>query len=544
MSPLSRRAASSWSTTTARAACTSSAGTSARVGKLEPAPTTSAPGLTQADSNTGVALFVIVTTTSAPRTAASGDSAATPPTSAANRWRRSDVRLNTRSSAMSSASWSAATWVRACQPAPITATVLGPGGASLRTATPVAAPVRNAPSRSASISAIGSPPRSYSTTRKRALPPPTVYDFRPDTPPAGQLANITFNTPPGGKTRRRGWFCASPLPRSVMAASTAPITVPTSPRRPTSASRSRSAMAERIAGMHGMERTALQIGLIGIGTVGAEVADRLLNRRGTLRRRAGVDLLLKRVLVRDTDRQRGIEVPAGLLTMDASALLDDPDVDVVVEVAGGDEPARTFLERAIRSGKHVVTANKVVMARHGPELLELAGEMNVDVYFEAAVGGGIPLISTFKVDLLANDIQRILAVINGTTNYVLGRMANEGLTLPEAVAEAQAAGYAEADPTEDVGGFDAAYKLAIMASLGFGARVHPGQVYRGGIEGIEPVDFKYSRELGYEVKLLAYAARAEGGRAEARVHPVLVPHGHPLAAVDGPANAVYIEGDL
>jgi len=293
-----------------------------------------------------------------------------------------------------------------------------------------------------------------------------------------------------------------------------------------------------------MQKAALHIGLIGMGTVGTEVADRLLNRRGTLRRRAGVDLLLKRALVRDPDRERGIAVPAGLLTADASVLLDDPDIDVVVEVAGGDEPARTFLERAIRGGKHVVTANKVVMARHGPELLELAGEMNVDVYFEAAVGGGIPLISTFKVDLLANDIQRIMAVINGTTNYVLGRMANQGLTLPEAVLEAQVAGYAEADPTEDVGGFDAAYKLAIMASIGFGARVHPDQVYREGIEGIEPVDFRYARELGYEVKLLAYAARDGDGPLEARVHPVLVPHGHPLAAVEGPANAVYIEGDL
>src|SRR5215469_13595429 len=293
-----------------------------------------------------------------------------------------------------------------------------------------------------------------------------------------------------------------------------------------------------------MQKAALHIGLIGMGTVGTEVANRLLNRRGTLRRRAGVDLLLKRALVRDPGRERGIAVPAGLLTADASVLLDDPDIDVVVEVAGGDEPARTFLERAIRGGKHVVTANKVVMARHGPELLELAGEMNVDVYFEAAVGGGIPLISTFKVDLLANDIQRIMAVINGTTNYVLGRMANQGLTLPEAVSEAQVAGYAEADPTEDVGGFDAAYKLAIMASIGFGARVHPDQVYREGIEGIEPVDFRYARELGYEVKLLAYAARDGDGPLEARVHPVLVPHGHPLAAVEGPANAVYIEGDL
>jgi homoserine dehydrogenase len=293
-----------------------------------------------------------------------------------------------------------------------------------------------------------------------------------------------------------------------------------------------------------MQKAALHIGLIGLGTVGGQVAGRLLNRRDTLRRRAGVDLVLDRVLVRDPARPRAVGVPGGLLTADPSAVLDDPAIDVVVEVAGGDELVRGYLERALRNRKHVVTANKLVMARHGTELLELAGEMNVDVYFEAAVGGGIPLISTFKVDLLANDIQRIMAVINGTTNYVLGRMANQGLALAEAVREAQAAGYAEADPTDDVGGFDAAYKLAIMASVGFGARVHPDQVYREGIEGIEPVDFRYARELGYEVKLLAYAARDGDGLVEARVHPALVPHGHPLAAVEGAANAVYIEGDL
>jgi homoserine dehydrogenase len=293
-----------------------------------------------------------------------------------------------------------------------------------------------------------------------------------------------------------------------------------------------------------MQKAALHIGLIGLGTVGSQVADRLLNRRQTLRRRAGVDLVLERVLVRDTSRQRAVEVPPGLLTTDPAAVLDDPGIDVVVEVAGGEQPARDYLERAIRGRKHVVTANKLVMAKHGPELLELAGEMNVDVYFEAAVGGGIPLISTFKVDLVANDIQRIMAVINGTTNYVLGRMASQGSTLAGAVAEAQAAGYAEADPTDDVAGYDAAYKLAIMASIGFGARVRPDQVYREGIEGIEPVDFRYARELGYEVKLLAYAAREGDGPVEARVHPVLVPHGHPLAAVEGAANAVYIEGDL
>jgi homoserine dehydrogenase len=288
----------------------------------------------------------------------------------------------------------------------------------------------------------------------------------------------------------------------------------------------------------------LRIGLIGLGTVGSQVAGRLLDRHHVLRRRAGVDLLLHRVLVRDLSRPRSIAVPPGLMTTDPSAVLDDPEVDVVVEVAGGEEPARSFLERALRNRKHVVTANKVVMAKHGPELLELAGELNLDVYFEAAVGGGIPLISTFKVDLLANEIQRIMAVINGTTNYVLGRMASGGLSFDQAVAEAQAAGYAEADPTDDVAGFDACYKLAIMASIGFGARVHPDRVYREGIQGVEPVDFRYAREMGYEVKLLAYAARADAGRVEARVHPVLVPIGHPLAGVEGAANAVYIEGDL
>lgn len=290
----------------------------------------------------------------------------------------------------------------------------------------------------------------------------------------------------------------------------------------------------------------MRVGLIGLGTVGGQVADRLLNHAEPLRRRSsGVELILHRVLVRDLQKKRGVQVPSEMLTDDPARVLDDPEIDVVVELAGGEEPARGYLERALRNRKHVVTANKLVLARHGPELLELAGEMNVDVYFEAAVGGGIPLISTFKVDLLANEIERILAVINGTTNFVLGRMANGGAELPEAVAEAQAAGFAEADPTQDLGGYDAAYKLAILASIGFGARVHPDLVYREGIEGVRAVDFRYARELGYELKLVAYAAREPGGhRVEARVHPALVPHGHPLASVEGAANAVYIEGDL
>ncbi len=286
----------------------------------------------------------------------------------------------------------------------------------------------------------------------------------------------------------------------------------------------------------------LRVGLIGAGTVGAEVADRLQVRPDVIRRRAGCDIVLHRVAVRDPDKPRP-RVPAHLLTTDAGSVVTDPEVDIVVELAGGEEPARTWLETALRNRKHVVTANKVVMARHGPELLELAAEMDVHLYFEAAVGGGIPLISTFRTDLAANQLHRVTAIINGTTNYMLGRMASEEAGFAEVLAEAQAAGYAEADPTEDVEGHDAASKLAIMASIAFGARVHPRDVYCEGITRVEPVDFRYARELGYAIKLLALTERTERG-IEARVHPTMVPLGHPLAQVDGVTNAVFIEGDL
>jgi homoserine dehydrogenase len=292
-----------------------------------------------------------------------------------------------------------------------------------------------------------------------------------------------------------------------------------------------------------MAQVPLNVGLIGLGTVGSQVAERMLTWRAQLARRAGVDLRLQRVLVRDLAKRRSVEIDPALMTTDPAQVLEDPGVDVVVEVAGGEEPMRGYLERAIRAGKHVVTANKVVMAKHGLELLDLAAERNVDVYFEAAVGGGIPLISTFRTDLQANRIERLSAVINGTTNYVLGRMAAGGLSLDEAVREAQAAGYAEADPTDDVGGFDATYKLAILASIAYEIKVRPEDIYREGIEGIEPVDFRYARELGYAIKLIAHTQR-HPGRIEARVHPAMVPLDHPLAQVEGANNAVFVEGDL
>ena len=292
-----------------------------------------------------------------------------------------------------------------------------------------------------------------------------------------------------------------------------------------------------------MAKAALNVGLIGLGTVGSRVAERMLTWQPQLARRAGVELCLRRVLVRDVEKPRTVEIPRDVLTADANALLDDPAIDVIVEVAGGDEPMHAYLARAIRSGKHVVTANKVVMANHGPELLSLAAERNVDVYFEAAVGGGIPLISAFRTDLQANRIERVSAVINGTTNFVLGRMAGVGLPLEYAVHEAQAAGYAEADPTDDIGGYDATYKLAILGSIAYEINVHPRDVYREGIEGIEPVDFRYARELGYAIKLIAHTQR-HPGRVEARVHPAMVPLEHPLAQVEGANNAVFVEGDL
>src|SRR4029077_10501146 len=292
-----------------------------------------------------------------------------------------------------------------------------------------------------------------------------------------------------------------------------------------------------------MSARPLNVGLIGLGTVGSQVAERMLSWGPQLSRGAGVELCRKRVLVRHKNKPRSIQIDPELLTVDPASVIDDPSVDVLIEVAGGDEPMRSYIEQAIQAGKHVITANKVVMAKHGPELLDLAAAKNVDVYFEAAVGGGIPLISAFRTDLQANRIERVSAVINGTTNYVLGRMASAGISMPDAVREAQEAGYAEADPSDDIGGFDATAKLAILASIAYEIKVRPDGIFREGIDGIEPVDFRYARELGYAIKLIAHTQR-HPGRVEARVHPAMIPLDHPLARVEGAVNAVFVEGDL
>jgi homoserine dehydrogenase len=287
----------------------------------------------------------------------------------------------------------------------------------------------------------------------------------------------------------------------------------------------------------------VRVGLLGLGTVGSQVAQRLECRRALITERTGVEVELARVLVRDLDKPRAHTPAPGLLTTDPGDVLDDPSIGVVIELMGGMEPARSHIERAIDSGKAVVTANKEVMAHHGPELLELAKRRGVDVYFEAAVGGGIPLISTFKIDLLANHISRIEAVINGTTNFIIDRMARDGTPFEEALAEAQRLGFAEADPTYDVEGWDAVFKLAIMSSIAFRGRVDPEEVHREGIRGLDPVDFRYAADMGYAIRLLAYA-RDHGEEVEVRVHPACIPRSHLLAAVHDAYNAVVIEGDL
>jgi homoserine dehydrogenase len=286
---------------------------------------------------------------------------------------------------------------------------------------------------------------------------------------------------------------------------------------------------------------AIQIGLLGLGTVGAGVAQALLSKADTIARRVGRPVVMRRALVRDPARPRPID--SALLTTDAAAVLDDPAIDIVVEVMGGEEPARTHMLAAIDRGKHVVTANKEVMAKHGPAVLARAAAAGLDVAFEASVGGGIPVIGPFRLDLLANDLHEVTAIINGTTNYILTQMARGGASYAEALCDAQALGYAEADPRNDVEGIDAAYKLTILATLAFHAPVRPEDVYVEGITKLTAADFRYARELGYAIKLLAIG-RASGRGIELRVHPAFLAADDMLASVDGVFNAVSVEGDL
>lgn len=283
------------------------------------------------------------------------------------------------------------------------------------------------------------------------------------------------------------------------------------------------------------------IALLGCGVVGTGVARLLTDKAEAYARRLGAPIELVGVAVRDPDRPRpGVE--RALLTADGLSLVRDPAVHIVVEVMGGVEPALDWLLAAIRAGKPVVTANKEVVARHGDQLFAAARARNVGLYAEGAVAGGIPLILPLKRSLVANSLSAIYGIVNGTTNYILTRMAEQAAPFDQVLAEAQALGYAEADPTSDVEGHDAANKAAILASLLADRRVPVDRVFREGIRKLAPIDLQYARELGYTVKLLAIA-RKEGERVDVRVHPTMIPSSHPLAAIRLVTNAVAVKGD-
>ena len=286
------------------------------------------------------------------------------------------------------------------------------------------------------------------------------------------------------------------------------------------------------------------IGLMGLGTVGGGVAAALLDNAESIKRKTGRAVHLRRVLVRDLYRSRNPEPPSGLLTSNPEDILADPDIDIVVEVMGGDSPAGEYLQRALVAGKHVVTANKEVMSRRGPALLAIAQERRVNLLFEASAGGGIPIVGCLMSQLLANDIRSVRSIINGTTNYILTRMAREQVPFADALSEAQVHGYAEADPTNDIEGIDAAYKLSVLGSLAFHRPIPHGSIYTEGISRLAPEDFRYAAELGYAIKSLAIAVAERDGSVRARVHPTLVPDDHLLAKVDGVYNAVEVTGDL
>jgi len=285
-------------------------------------------------------------------------------------------------------------------------------------------------------------------------------------------------------------------------------------------------------------KKSIGVGLMGLGTVGGGVAKALSDKDRVVAEAVGCPVVLRKIL-----EQRPVAVEPRLLTKDVREILTDPEIDIVIEVLGGEHPAVDYIKEALLSGKHVVTANKEVIAKHGAELQAMAKDKGLALQFEASVGGGIPLLLPLQHGLLANEISTIYAIINGTTNYILTRMSQECMGFGEALKKAQELGYAEADPTNDVEGRDATYKLAILASVGFHTAVRPEQIYCEGISRLAEPDFRYAKELGYEIKLLAIAKQA-GGVVEARVHPVFIPEDFLLAKVSGVYNAIQVEGDL
>jgi homoserine dehydrogenase len=288
----------------------------------------------------------------------------------------------------------------------------------------------------------------------------------------------------------------------------------------------------------------INVGLLGLGTVGAGVARVLLSHREELEEKIGAPIVLRAVADQDTTSPRkGLTLSELPLTTDVAKVLDDPEIDIVVELIGGLEPARHFIRRALANGKHVVTANKALLATHGEELYAEARQRGSMLSFEAAVAGGIPLIRSVKEGLVANRITSLYGIVNGTSNYILSRMTDEGQEFSRVLAEAQAQGYAEADPTYDVEGIDSAHKLQILATLAFRTSVKLKEIYVEGISRITPQDITLAREMGFRIKLLAIAKATEGV-LELRVHPTMIPETSPMSAVSGVFNAVFLSGDV
>lgn len=295
-----------------------------------------------------------------------------------------------------------------------------------------------------------------------------------------------------------------------------------------------------------VDGSVVRVGVLGCGTVGASLVALVHRQNATIHARTGLSLEISRIAVRDLSRSRPINVENSVFTSDAMAVATDPSIDVIVEVMGGISPARELLLAALGAGKPVITANKALLAAHGSELFAAAEAAGVDLLFEAAVAGGIPFIRPLRESLLAEPVLRVMGIMNGTTNYILTRMSEAGADYSDALAEAQSLGYAEADPTADVEGHDAAAKIAIVASIAFGAEVTGADVECEGISKITADDIAFAARHGYSVKLLAIAERFSGPNGDelsARVHPCLVPNAHPLAAVRDSFNAVFVQGE-
>ena len=288
------------------------------------------------------------------------------------------------------------------------------------------------------------------------------------------------------------------------------------------------------------ERKSLKVGMLGCGVVGSEIARLLALNADDLAARSGAKLELVKVAVRDLNRKN---IAKELLTTDLMSVVNDPNIDLIIEVIGGIEPARALILAALESGKSVVTANKALLAKHGGELFAAADKFGADLYYEAAVAGAIPILRPLRESLVGDHIQKIMGIVNGTTNFILTKMDESGSTFGDALAEAQALGFAEADPTADVEGFDAAAKAAILSSLAFHSRVTGDDVYREGITKITSIDVDVARSLDLVIKLLAIAELNSDGQISVRVHPTLISRNHPLAAVRESFNAVFVEAE-